>query len=55
MRIKLIFVSATLSRVEALKYLSFHGICFFDKIFFFNLVTFLESEISQKMGLNYWY
>ena len=51
-----IVVPATLSGVETLKYTPFHGICFFVEIFsFFNLVTFLVSEISQKTGINYWY
>ena len=38
-------VSATLSGVETLKYLSFHGIYFFDEIFsFFNLVSDFFSK-----------
>ena len=61
MRIKLIFVSATLSGVETLKYPSFHGICFFDKIFFFNLVSdFFSKWNFSKNGftvliLRYWF
>ena len=47
-----LFVSATLSGLETLKYSPFHGVCFFDKIFsFFNSVTFLVSEIVQKAWL----
>ena len=40
-----IVVSATLSKVETLKYPPFHGIPFFGKIFsFFNLVSNLFSN-----------
>ena len=41
----LFIVSATLSKVETLKYPSFHGICFFDEIFSsFNLVSAFFSN-----------
>ena len=58
----LVFVSATLSGVETLKYPSSYGICFFDKIFsFFNLASdFFSRWNFSKNGfsvliLRYWF
>ena len=49
--------SATLSGVDTLKYLSFHGICFLDKIFSFsNLVSdFFSKWTFSKIVFQYYY